>query len=154
MPQFLGYTLGSLQVSNPWDFMNKFMMGVSDLIEGECRILLMIWIYIVSCVCPQTKGVKNYEGKSYRKIRGLRGKGISLFMMGSMGMVILRIDKSFLDKAILFHLSMMMRECLTLDRKEYVVSPHLLLVVGVVRGMKIGIWPVEMAVTDVVRVAI
>ena len=59
--------------------------------------------------------------------------------MGSMGMVILRIDKRFQDKAILLHLSITMRSCLTLDLKGYIVSTYGLLVGGVVKGVNVGI---------------
>ena len=51
------------------------------------------------------------------------------------------------------HLSKMMRGYLTLDLKENVVSPYVQLVLGVVRGMNVRIWTVEMVVTDVLRVA-
>ena len=47
----------------------------------------------------------------------------------------------------------MIRGFLTLDRKGNVVSPYGLLVLGVVTGINVGIWLVEMVFTHVVRVA-
>lgn len=48
----------------------------------------------------------------------------------------------------------MIKGCLNLDLKGNVVSPYGLLIVGVVKGVNVGIWPVETAVTNVVRVSI
>ena len=61
-------------------------------------------------------------------------------MMGSMGMVILRIDKRFQDKAILLHLSITMRGCLTLDLMGNKENPYGQLVVGVVKRVNVGTW--------------
>ena len=47
-----------------------------------------------------------------------------------------------------------MRGCPNLDHKGNVERPYGLLVVGVVKGVNVGIWPVEMGVTDVVRLSI
>ena len=70
--------------------------------------------------------------------------------MGSMDMVILRIDKRISDKAILMHQSNM-RGCRTLDFKGNVMGSYGTFFLSVVRGMNVGIWPVEIVLTDVVR---
>ena len=59
----------------------------------------------------------------------------------------------FSDKVNLMYLIISTRRCLTLDHKLKVVNPFGLIVVGVVRGMRIGVWSVEIVVIDVVRVA-
>ena len=74
--------------------------------------------------------------------------------MGSMGMVILRIDNRFQDKAILLHLCITMRGFVTIYLMGNIVSLDGLLVVGVVKRVNVGIWTVEMPVMDVVRVVI
>ena len=74
-------------------------------------------------------------------------------MTSPMGMVILRINKNFLDNVILVLLSIRMRGCPTIDKKGKIMIPYDLLVLGVVTGINVGIWLVEMVFTHVVRVA-
>ena len=71
-------------------------------------------------------------------------------MMGSMDMVTLRIDKRFLDKATNVP-KYNMKGCLTLYLKRNGVSPYGPIFLGVVRGMNVGILPVQMVFVDVVR---
>ena len=73
-------------------------------------------------------------------------------MMGPMDIVVLGTDKSFPNKAFLMLLSIRMRGCLPLDHKGKVVSPYGPLVLGVVRDMRVGVWPVERVALVVVKV--
>lgn len=95
---------------------------------------------------------KKYRSQNSRK-RGLgRKRGLRLKIMGLMDMVVVEIDKSFLDKAFLIILSISMVGCLPLGLNGKVVSPYAPLVLGMVRGMRITVWPVSMVAMGVVRV--
>ena len=72
-------------------------------------------------------------------------------MTSPMGMVILRINKNFLDNVILVLLSIRMRGCPTIDKKGKIMIPYDLLVLGVVKDIRVGVWQVEMVVMGVVR---
>lgn len=69
-----------------------------------------------------------------------------------MDMVVLGIDKCFVNKDILMLLIMSMRGCLTLELNGRMSIPELL-ALCVVRDIRVGIWPVGMVAMGVVRVA-
>ena len=68
-------------------------------------------------------------------------------------MVILRVDKDFLGKVILILLDIWMRCYVTLYHKGKSMSPYDLLELGVVRDMRVGVWPIGMLVMGVVRMS-
>ena len=61
-----------------------------------------------------------------------------------MDFIVLRIEKYFPDKVILMLLGMRMRGCQTLGLKVRAMSIHDLLALGVVRDIRVGVWPVKM----------
>ena len=73
--------------------------------------------------------------------------------MGLMAMVVLRVDKGFLGKVILILLDIWMKFYLTLYHKGKAMSPSDILALGVVRDMRVGVWPIGMLVMAVVRVS-
>ena len=68
-----------------------------------------------------------------------------------MDMVVLRIDKSFIEKVILVPLGIIIKGCLTLDLKGRISSPDLL-DLCVVRSMRVGLLPVGIVSMDMVKV--
>lgn len=72
--------------------------------------------------------------------------------MGLMDMVIVRIDKGFSGKHIIMLRRIMMRVRLKLGLLVRTMSIDDLLALVMVINMRVGVWPVEMVVTGVVRV--
>lgn len=63
-----------------------------------------------------------------------------------MDMVVLRIEKSIVNKVILIFPCMRIKRCLTLDLKERTMSIPNLLALGVVLNMRVRVWPVGMVI--------
>ena len=125
------YALGL--VANSRDLMNRFMTGVCELVEEECFMELHFDDMYISKTWCFLNIKKNPR-------LGRRKKINRMDKQGPMNMVILKIDKCFLGKAIIVPLSMKMKLCLTLYLKGIISIPNIHELV-VVKTIRVGVRP-------------
>lgn len=112
--------------------MNRYMMGVSELIEEECSIEMLVCGIGIAHLMVFAQKIEKSKHKKEKKRSRIDNDGPNAHGRS-------KNKKKFPDKFILMLLGLRRRGCLTLELKEREMSIHRLLTLGVARGMRVGL---------------
>ena len=120
----LNFTLFSkyapILVSNLRDLMNRFMMWVSELVEEECRMTMLVDDMNISKIMVFAQKNRRVHDLGFRK------RKIGWTRRVLMDIIVLRFNNSFSDKVILVVQIMRIKGCVTVDPKRRISIPYLL----------------------------